>query len=263
MAVRGHGARIGALARAGAAVRLRRHISPLACFAGQETVRAADPPTSRAQEVDAGVGAAAPEPAGANSGADAPWAAASLPQDWDQLASSAAAPRQGPATVPQPPAGAPQAAGGARAAPTPPPRLCCAFGCRLPLPILAGGRGRVSAVVKFERRYGACRRHMEDAEVDVGDGPQRYCQARPRFLICVSGDNAGNCLCNSTPSTRARPTDALSARAALRQAAGAPRVHGACARAVALAGRRGSGPALGHKRVIKTPPFLLRWLCRA
>jgi hypothetical protein len=37
---------------------------------------------------------------------------------------------------------------------------------------------RSTGAEKFVRRYKACRTHMTDHQVDVGAGPQRYCQAR-------------------------------------------------------------------------------------
>ena len=175
--------------------------------------------------------AAAPVPDGGNLGADAPWGGVSSP-NWDRLDSLAAAPQQAAATPPLPPRGVPQGAREARAAPPlPPTRLCCVPSCRLPLPVLAGGRGRTSAVVKFERRYGACRSHMEDVEVDVGDGPQRYCQARRQFLTTAE---TWQLPCWATP--RARPSHAPCARAAMRHAGAAEQLHGACAWAFA-AGR--------------------------
>lgn len=120
-------------------------------------------------------------PAGGNLGAGAPWAGGSSPT-WDQLDVFVTAPQQAAAPPPPPPVSVPQGAREARAAPAPPARLCCVQSCRLPLPVLAGGPGRPAAVVKFEQRYGACRSHMQDAEVDVGNGPQRYCQARRKFM---------------------------------------------------------------------------------
>lgn len=164
--------------------------SPHSCFADRRPHAQLTPRPFCAQEEIAGVGAAVPRTAPADAGAEArPGGTEQLV--WDQVDFAAATARQAPSPQPQPPSGVPQAAAGARAAPAPPPRLCCVRGCGLPLPVEAGGRGRVSAVVKFERRYRACRTHMRDTEVDVGDGPQRYCVARaPAFASC---GECGNC----------------------------------------------------------------------